>query len=120
MDRRVVLVVEDDPFVRMDAVDMIADSGFRTLEAGSADDAIAILEQCAEIGLVFTDVQMPGSMDGLKLAAAVRDRWPGIGIIATSGQFTVLEQQLPPDSRFLPKPYRRERIGLLIEEVLAS
>jgi two-component system, response regulator PdtaR len=120
MNGRIVLVVEDDPFVRMDAVDMIVDSGFQTLEADNADDAIEILEQRSDICVVFTDVQMPGTMDGLKLAAAIHDRWPPIKIIATSGQFTVLEQQLPQGGRFIPKPYSRNGVGALLEEVLAS
>ena len=74
--RPVVLIVEDELLIRMHAVDMIESAGFDVVEAENADEAIAILERRADITVVFTDVNMPGSMDGLKLAAAVRGRWP--------------------------------------------
>src|ERR1700693_2273388 len=83
--RPVVLIVEDEFLLRMDAVEMIADPGFEAVEAANADQAIGILESRRDITVVFTDIQMPGSMDGLKLARAVRGRWPPIKIIATSG-----------------------------------
>jgi CheY-like chemotaxis protein len=81
--RPVVLIVEDEFLVRMDAVDMIAAAGFQVAEAANADEAIGILEARRDITVVFTDIQMPGSMDGLKLARAVRGRWPPIKIVAT-------------------------------------
>lgn len=84
--RPVVLVVEDDFLLRMDAVDMVRAAGFEAVEAGNADEAISILEARPNIHVVFTDIQMPGSMDGLKLAKFVRDRWPPIKIVATSGR----------------------------------
>jgi two-component system, response regulator PdtaR len=79
--RPVVLVVEDDILVRMDAADMVREAGFDSVEASNADAAIEVLERRFDITVVFTDIQMPGSMDGLRLAAAVRDRWPPIKII---------------------------------------
>src|SRR5512140_2219193 len=103
--RPVVLVVEDEFLLRMDAVDMIAEAGFEVLEAGNADEAIGILESRRDITVVFTDIQMPGSMDGLKLARAVRGRWPPVKIIATSGHLHLGETDLPEGGRFLPKPY---------------
>ena len=84
-----MLIVEDEFLLRIDAVDMIADAGFEVVEAGNADQAIEILEARRDITVVFTDIQMPGSMDGLKLARAVRGRWPPIKIIATSGHANV-------------------------------
>jgi two-component system, response regulator PdtaR len=84
-ERPVVLIVEDDFLLRMDAVDIVKAAGFEPVEAGNADEAIAILESDLNIHVVFTDVQMPGTMDGLKLARFVRDRWPPIKIVATSG-----------------------------------
>src|ERR1700753_1945496 len=84
-DKHVVLIVEDEFLVRMDARQIIESAGFNVIEAGNADEAISILERRPEIRVVFTDIQMPGSMDGLKLAAAVRGRWPPIKIVATSG-----------------------------------
>src|SRR5580658_9703668 len=100
--RPVVLIVEDEFLLRMDAVDIIAAAGFEAIEASNADEAIEILEARRDISVVFTDIQMPGSMDGLKLAAAVRDRWPPILIVATSGHVSVGEDDLPDGARFLP------------------
>ncbi|WP_342778220.1 response regulator [Mesorhizobium norvegicum] len=81
-----VLVVEDEPLIRMDIVDFLLGEGFEVLEAANADEAIDLLEANAQIQIMFTDIDMPGSMDGIKLAAAVRDRWPPVRIVATSGQ----------------------------------
>ena len=74
-----ILVVEDETFVRMDAVEMLRTAGFDVLEAVNAKEAIQMLERNSDIRLIFTDIDMPGSMNGLKLAAAVRDRWPPVG-----------------------------------------
>lgn len=92
--RPVILIVEDDVLIRVDAALMIAGGEFDVIEAANADEAIAILETRSDVTVVFTDIQMPGSMDGLKLAAAIRDRWPPIKIIATSGRVT-LDRDLP-------------------------
>jgi CheY-like chemotaxis protein len=102
--RPVVLIVEDEFLLRMNAAEMIGDAGFNVVEAGNADEAIAILEARPDIRVVFTDIQMPGSMDGLKLAQFVRGRWPPIKIVATSGFVNVANDALPEGSRFLPKP----------------
>ena len=107
--RPVVLLVEDEQLLRMDAVEMISSAGFDVVEAANADDAIEILEVRRDIDVVFTDIQMPGSMDGLKLARAVRGRWPPIKIVATSGLVDVGEKDLPEGGRFLAKPYSAER-----------
>jgi two-component system, response regulator PdtaR len=115
-NQHVVLVVEDDFLIRMDAADMIRSAGFEVVEANHADEAIDILERRFDITVVFTDVHMPGSMDGLKLAAAVRGRWPPIKIVATSGKARLRDDDLPAGSRFLPKPYSaREIVGTLRE-----
>src|SRR6202158_4160905 len=99
-----VLVVEDEMLLRMRAVDMVEDAGFTPIEAINADDALAILESRSDIELLFTDIQMPGSMDGLKLAYAVRERWPLIKIILVSGQLKLTDDDKPADSRFFGKP----------------
>lgn len=117
--RPVVLVVEDEIFLRMNAVDMIEAAGFGVLEAGTADEAIQILETRNDVTVVFTDIQMPGSMDGLKLAKAVRGRWPPIKIIATSGQLNISEIELPHGGRFLPKPYSSAQIASALNELTA-
>ncbi len=115
--RRVVLIVEDDFLIRMNAAEMIADAGFNVVEAASADEAIVILEDRLDIMVVFTDIEMPGSMDGLKLAAAIRGRWPPIKIIATSGFVDVRRDDLPEGGCFLPKPYSPEQIVRAIREL---
>jgi two-component system, response regulator PdtaR len=102
----VVLIVEDELLIRMDSAEVIKNAGFEVIQAGNADEAIAILTARPDIHVVFTDIQMPGSMDGLKLARFVRDRWPPIKIIATSGHVPVKDDDLPAGSVFLPKPYR--------------
>jgi CheY-like chemotaxis protein len=114
--RPVVLIVEDELLLRMDAVDMVGAAGFEAIEAGTADEAIEILEARPDISVVFTDIQIPGSMDGLKLARAIRGRWPPIKIVATSGRLNVREIDLPEGGRFVPKPYSpREITGVLRE-----
>jgi len=115
--RAVVLVVEDDFLIRMHAAEMIADAGFDVVEAASADEAIVILEDRLDITVVFTDIQMPGSMDGLKLAAAIRGRWPPIKIVATSGLVDVRQDQLPAGGRFLPKPYSSDQVVRALREL---
>ena len=96
----VVLVVEDEMLLRMRAVDMVEDAGFISLEAVNADQAIAILESRSDIALLFTDIQMPGGMDGLKLAHAVHERWPPIKIILVSGQLKLTTTDIPAESHF--------------------
>jgi CheY-like chemotaxis protein len=113
-----VLVVEDEPLVRLDAIDMLTGAGFRVVDAANADEAIAILERCPDIRVVVTDIQMPGSMDGLKLAATISDRWPPIALIVTSGQGWVKQRDLPEGGRFLPKPYSGTRLVEAIEAAL--
>jgi two-component system, response regulator PdtaR len=112
-----VLVVEDETFVRMDVVEMLREAGFDILEAANADEAIQMLERDSDIRIVFTDIDMPGSMNGLKLAAAVRDRWPPVRIIATSGHFKIKAGDLPADARFIPKPYQSAQIISAIREL---
>ena len=104
INKAIVLVVEDDSILRFLAVEFIEDAGFEAIEAESADDAIAILETRADVRIVFTDVDMPGGMDGLKLAAAVRDRWPPIEIVIVSGH-PRKNTSLPDRAVFFPKPY---------------
>jgi two-component system, response regulator PdtaR len=113
----IVLVVEDDFLLRIDAVDIVKDAGFEAVEAANADDAIAIIEANPNIHVVFTDVQMPGTMDGLKLARFIKDRWPPIKIVATSGRLRVSEKDLPEGSIFVPKPYSPAQIIRTLREL---
>ena len=113
-----VLIVEDEMMLRMRAVDIVEDAGFTPLEAVNADDALALLEARSDIELLFTDIQMPGSMDGLKLAYAVHERWPTIKIILVSGQVILAESDRPADSRFFGKPLEvQHMIGELQEMI---
>ena len=103
--KAVILVVEDSPLIRMGVVELVAAAGFQALEASDADEAIRILEGRPDIHLVFTDVGMPGSMDGVKLTHYIRGRWPPVKLIVTSGKMIVVETHLPLGARFFPKPY---------------
>src|ERR1700760_833193 len=105
-----VLVVEDEMILRMRAVDIVEDAGFCPIEAVNADEAMSILESRSDISLLFTDIQMPGGMDGLKLAHAVHDRWPSIKIILVSGQVKPSATETPADSRFFGKPLGVEQM----------
>ena len=116
--RPVVLLVEDEQLLRMDAVEMISSAGFDVVEAANADDAIEILEVRRDVVVVFTDIQMPGSMDGLKLARAVRGRWPPIKIVATSGLVDVGEKDLPEGGRFLAKPYSPDELAGVLHDLI--
>jgi CheY-like chemotaxis protein len=101
----IVLVVEDDVMLRMRAVDLVEDAGYTSVEAVDADEAFAILQsRSSDIALLFTDIQMPGSMDGLQLAHAVYQRWPRLKIILVSGQLKLSNAEIPRDSRFFGKP----------------
>jgi len=116
----IVLVVEDEMVLRMRAVDIVEDAGFTPIEAVSADEAIQILESRGDISLLFTDIQMPGSMDGLKLAHAVHTRWPHIKIILVSGQIAVTEADKPADSRFFPKPLDIQQMVVELQEMIGT
>jgi DNA-binding NtrC family response regulator len=115
----VVLIVEDEPIVRMVAAVTMEEAGFEVVEAGNADEAVRILESRADIRIVFTDIDMPGSMDGLKLAAAVRGRWPPIEIVITSGHRRVDPAELPERSVFIPKPYEPKRVVQILRRLAA-
>ncbi|MCB2403703.1 response regulator [Rhizobium ruizarguesonis] len=108
--KAVVLVVEDSMIIRMSAVDLVLSAGYEALEACDADEAIRILEARNDIDLVFTDVQMPGTMDGIKLSHYIRDRWPPVRLIIASGAAILEESDLPTGSRAFSKPYDNHAI----------
>lgn len=119
-DKAVVLVVEDNTIIRMGAVDLVLAAGYDVLEACDADEAIRILEARSDIDLVFTDVQMPGTMDGIKLSHYIRDRWPPVKLIVASGAAILEESSLPDGSRFFPKPYDEHAITDAMARLLES
>jgi CheY-like chemotaxis protein len=116
--RPVVLVVEDESLIRTTAMDMVEEAGFEAIAASDADEAIRILESRNDIRAVFTDVQMPGSMDGLRLARVVRNRWPPVALIVTSGQTNVADAHLPAGGRFLRKPYEAAQVGAMLTQLI--
>jgi CheY-like chemotaxis protein len=104
--RAVALIVEDDSLLRELAAELLDDAGFVALEAADAEQAIAVLEVRSDVAAIFTDINLPGLMDGLQLAHVVRERWPAIKIVIASGRVRPQRSELPPGSVFLEKPYR--------------
>jgi two-component sensor histidine kinase/FixJ family two-component response regulator len=113
-----VLVVEDEMVLRMRAVDIVEDAGYNSIEAVNADEALAILESRSDISVLFTDIQMPGTLDGLKLAHAVHKRWPAIKIILVSGQVNLSDAEKPTDSRFFGKPLETKQMIAEIQDMV--
>jgi CheY-like chemotaxis protein len=114
----VILVVEDEMLLRMRVVNMVEDAGYIPVEAVDADNALAILQSRSDIALLLTDIQMPGSMNGLELARAVHDRWPPIKIILASGQLKLSTTDIPPESRFFGKPLSSDEIIAEMRDML--
>jgi CheY-like chemotaxis protein len=103
--KAIILVVEDDAIIRMGAVALVEAAGFEALAARDAEEAISILERRPDIHLVFTDVEMPGTMDGIKLSHYIRDRWPPVKLIVASGKAIIEESHLPEGTKLFRKPY---------------
>ena len=116
----VILIVEDEFLLRLDSAETIERAGFEVIQAANADEAIAVMKGRPDIHVVFTDIQMPGSMDGLKLAHFVRDRWPPIKIVATSGLVAISDDDLPDGSVFLRKPYRGVEIVATLRQMTGT
>lgn len=115
----IILVVEDEILIRMDVVDQLEDQGYTLLEADSGRQALETIAREERIDIVFTDVNMPGDIDGLMLAMEVNARWPAIGIIVTSGKAVPNERSLPDGCRFYPKPYQPQAVHAAILQMLA-
>jgi two-component system, response regulator PdtaR len=114
----VILTVEDEGFLSLYLDELLQLNGYTVIGTGNADQAIKILESRHDIQIVITDISMPGSMDGLDLAAAVSDRWPPIKIIITTGFARPAANKMPPDSIFVPKPYDAKTITAAVERLL--
>ncbi|HEV7291045.1 MAG TPA: response regulator [Devosia sp.] len=119
-NRIAVLVVEDEALILLDIADQLEDEGFKVYQATNAVAAIELLNRHADIRLVFTDIDMPGSLDGLKLAAAVRDRWPPVRIMVTFKACRIRSSDLPSGSMFLGKPYRHDAVVRSMRQMLAA
>jgi CheY-like chemotaxis protein len=113
----VILVVEDEPLVRMFLSDLLDEAGFKVFEAVNADEAVSILQARPDVQAVVTDVEMPGSMNGFELARVVRERWPGVGLVVTSGRERPGPSDLPDDVAFLTKPYLPATVITLIRQL---
>lgn len=114
-----VLVVEDEPIIRLGLAIAIEDAGYEVLEAASADEALVRLQLDSSYGVMVTDVDMPGSINGIQLAHQVRGRWPQVQILVISGKVGVMPGELPPGVSFMSKPYQEPRLLGMIE-VLAA
>ena len=101
-----ILVVEDDVLLSLDTSETLEAEGYDVIAVANTDEAIKVLETRNDIRTIFTDINLPGSMDGLKLAAAVRDRWPPVNIIVTTGMRAPHRDEMPANSIFIAKPYR--------------
>lgn len=115
--RPAVLVVEDEALARLNALDIVEAAGFEAVSASNADEAIHVLETRDDIRAVFTDVQMPGSMDGLGLIRLMQDRWPAVAALVTSGGTNIAD--LPGGVRFLAKPYLPRQIEAALYKLIA-
>ena len=118
VEKAVILVVEDEAIIRMSAVDFLEEAGFSVLQASNADIAVQILGSQSDILAVFTDIEMPGSLCGLKLAKAIHDRWPPIHVIGASGRYALSETDLLELARFIRKPYAPTEVLAALGELL--
>jgi|SRR5471030_106391 CheY-like chemotaxis protein len=118
--RSAILVVEDDPLIRMVAVDIVEDLGFPTCEASGAEEAIQVLESRRDVFAVFTDINMPGSMNGVELSRYVKQRWPSLAVIVTSGRIPAYGVALPKGCAFLPKPYRGAQLAQQLQQLVGE
>ena len=127
MEKAVILVVEDEALIRMEAVQMLEEAGFVAVEASNADDAMRILDDAmrilelrCDIRAIFTDINMPGTIDGMRLARLVRGRWPPIHLILTSGRVFPNEEEFPANGRFIRKPYEAGHVIAMIRNLLGQ
>lgn len=114
-----ILVVDDEPLLRVFAVDFLTGAGFKVYEASNADEALEVLGSRPDIFAVFTDIQMPGTLDGIGLAKRIKETWPGIFVIVTSGQQSPESDELSDDVPFLTKPYLPETVAAMLRQRLS-
>lgn len=116
--RPIILVVEDEPLQRLMAVDLVEDAGFDVVDVASAAEAVRVLESRPDIRVVFTDIDMPGGLNGMQFAATIRDRWPPIELIIVSGKRTPGAEELPARGVFFAKPYKKEEITAIMQRMV--
>ncbi len=115
-----VLIVEDEPLIRLGLATAVEEAGYDVVEAANASEALRRLEADQDIRLLLTDVDMPGGMDGIALAHCVRDRWPPVRLIVISGKVGVKPGQLPSGARFVSKPYQEPALLSIMQTLLAA
>jgi DNA-binding NtrC family response regulator len=119
LQKIVVLVVEDEPLLRMNTVDMVEEAGFEVVEAANAKQAMKLLQDRDDIHIILSDIDMPPGMDGMDLVAIVHDRWPPIAIILVSGQIASASVRLPEGGEFFSKPYRSQDLVATMHRMAA-
>ena len=117
LEKPVVLVVEDEPIIRIETVQMVRDAGYAVLDAPNTNDAITILEGRQDIHAVFTEIRTPGHLNGMGMARAIAKRWPLVRLIVTSGVPTI--DNFPSDWRYIPKPYDGAQLATALRALLA-
>jgi CheY-like chemotaxis protein len=115
-----ILIVEDEMIVRLIGSDTLTDAGYEVVEAATADEALQLLEQHGDVEVLFTDIRMPGSMDGLELARVVRERWPAMKILITSGDTFPPRSAIADDGCFLAKPYTTKVLRREVDKLLGQ
>ena len=115
-----ILIVEDEPLIAWSVEDDLTDAGYEVLVAHSGDEAMRLLESRGDVSTVFTDVDMPGTLNGLTLAACVSRRWPPMKIIITSGKDRPYLDEMPRGCQFLSKPYLMTQVRRAIAEANAD
>lgn len=117
MSDPIALVVDDEPLILMDTADIVASAGYHVIEARSADEAFELLARYRSVKLLMTDVQMPGTMDGLALARYVSEHWPEVHVVVASGAVTPKDGELPQGARFLGKPLNQALVLETLQEL---
>jgi CheY-like chemotaxis protein len=116
----VVLVVEDEEMVRENAAEMLRSDGYEVIDAADAGAALKVMETRPDVTVLFTDMNMPGRLDGLELAREVHDRWPNVLLLITSGREVLRDAEIPDHGHFLSKPYRLAALSGQVGELLAN
>jgi len=114
-----VLVVEDDGLARLDAAETLRDAGYEVIEADDAEEALALMSARDDIALLFTDINMPGRMDGVELARRAHNLHPAIRLLLTSGEVRLTQREIPDDGLFLAKPYSPNDMTRAVSLLLA-
>ncbi|MCE7798181.1 response regulator [Sphingobium sufflavum] len=113
-----IMIVEDEAMIRQIGADILEEAGYQVIEAATADEALNIIKANPGIALIFTDVRMPGAMDGLGLAAIVHERWPDVRLLITSGHCRLRNDEIPARGKFIPKPYPASELIRQIGQLL--